>query len=453
MLTGHVAGRDARLAGDRGQATVEQVGVVALVAVVISAVLLAFTLNTAFIGSETARLVCQVLTLGTGDCGSAAEAADREPTTPCPVAGESEKIRAGIGFTFAQIGADRGFAWEELSDGSFRVKQTVGTDGGLTAGVGATLAFTVADTDIGAGASASASANVRFEGGREWVVGSREELERLVTAENWDRVDDVVGTVPGGGALPWVRDKLGIGEQFPPPDRVFVAGGLYGDAGVYAGAGAVASAGASASQLLGYSYSPGSPDEHTFYYKTTTSADAAANVGLDGASLEGSVETLVSVTVRDGDVVRASRTGVAVGSSGGLTNVLFGEDLTSRTGDSVGTGVQYDATLEVDDDADRTAVEQLLASAGIGAAGLGIDRFDPSGTVDPLGSAFTDRVREAGDLTRIGVTADDSTPFAGDVSLEAGAVAGLNGEYSTRTMQYSDPEFYDGTAFAPRTTC
>ncbi len=425
----------------------------ALVALVLGTVLLAFGLSSSIIGAGTARLVCQVLTLGAGDCGGSTDAADREPSTPCLVAGESDRVRAGIGFTFAQVGADRGFSWEQLSDGRYRVKQTSGGDGGATAGVGATFAFTVADTDVGAGASASVAGGVRFEGGQEWVVGSREDVERLTSAENWDRVDSVVGALPGGSALPWVRDRLGIGEQFPPPDRVFVSGGLYGEGSAYAGAGAVAKAKGSTSQVLGYSYSPDRPDEHTFYYRTTTTGEAAANLGLDGAALKGSVETLVSVTVRDGEIVRASRTGLATGSSGGLTNVLFGEDLTTRTGDDVGTGVQYDATLEVRDDADRSAVESLLASVGIGAAGLGVDRFDPSGSVDALGSAYTDRVRDAGDLTRTDVTADDSTPFAGDVSLEAGAVAGINGEYTTRTMQYANPEYFDGTAFAPRTSC
>ena len=445
--------RQSRARGDHGQATIEQLGILAVVAVVISAVLLAFALSTALVGSGTARLVCQVLTLGTGDCGAPADAADREPDEPCLVAGESDRIRAGIGFTFVQVGADRGFAWEQLSDGRYRVKQTSGGDGGATAGVGATFAFTVADTDVGAGASAGVSGGVRFEGGREWVVDSQADLERLTNAENWDRVDQVVGAVPGGGLLPWVRDKVGIGEQFPPPDRVFVAGGLYGDASAYAGAGAVAKAKASRSQLLGYSYSPAAPQEHTFYYRTTTSGEAAASLGLDGAALKGSVETLTSITVRDGDIVRANRTGLATGSSGGLTNVLFGEDFTTRTGDDVGTGVQYDASLEVAGDADRRAVEALIASAGIDAAGLGISSLDPGGSTDPLAGAFTDRVRDAGDLTRIDVTADDSTPFAGDVSLEAGAVAGINGEYTTRTMQYANPEYYDGTAFAPRTTC
>ena len=319
----------------------------ALVALVVSAVLLAFALNSAYIGTEAARLVCQVLTLGTGDCGASAEAADREPTTPCLVSGESDRIRAGLGFTFAQAGADRGFAWEELSDGTYRVKQTLGADGGGTVGVGATFAFTVADTDVGVGASASAGAGVRLQGGQEWLVSSREELQRLTSAENWSRVDQVVDVLPGGFVLPAVRGALGIGEQFPPPDRVFVEGGVYGDGAAYAGAGAVAQAEGTASKLLGYSYSPASPGENTYYYRATTSASAAAVVGLDGASLEGAVETLVSVTVRDGQVVRANRTGVATGSSGGLTNVLFGEEFTTETGDSVGTGVQYDAALEV----------------------------------------------------------------------------------------------------------
>lgn len=438
--------------GDGGQATVEQIGVVAVVALVVGAVLLAFTSNSALIGAETARLVCQVLTIGTDDCGAPAGPA-REPDVPCAVAGKSDRIRAGISFTFAQIGGDRSFAWEQLSDGRYRVKQTSGADGGATAGVGATFAFTVADTAFGAGASASAAAGVRFEGGREWIVDSTKDLERLTNAENWDRVDQVVGAVPGGDVLPWVRDLVGVGEQFPPPDRVFVAGGLYGDASAYAGAGAVAQAKGSRSQLLGYSYSPDAKDEHTFYYRTTTSGSAAATLGLDGATLSGSVETLTAITVRGGEIVRANRTGMAVGSSGGLTNVLFGEDATTRTGDVVGTGVQYDASLEVDSDADRRAVAALIGSAGIDAAGLGVSGLDPSGGTDPLGVTFMDRVREAGDLTRTDVTADDSTPFAGDVSVEAGAVAGVNGEYSTRTMQYANPEYFDGTAFAPRTTC
>ena len=440
--------------GDRGQATVEQIGVVALVALVIGAVLLAFGLNSSFISSGTVRVVCQVLTAGTGDCGDAVDAAaGREPSSPCLVAGESDRIRAGIGFTFAQVGADRGFAWEQLSDGRYRVKQTLGTDGGATAGVGATFAFTIADTDVGVGASASVAAGIRFEGGQEWIVDSREDLARLTSAENWDRVDQVVGAVPGGGALPWVRDALGIGEQFPPPDRVFVSGGPYGDASAYAGAGAVAQAKGSTSTLLGYSYSPDDPDEHTFYYRTMTSGEAAASIGLDGAALKGSVETLVTMTVRDGEIVRAGRTGLATGSSSGLTNALFGEDFTTSNGNDVGTGVQYDATLEVDSDADRSAVAALIASVGINAAGLGLARFDPSGSMDPLGNDFLDRVRQAGDLTRIDVTADDSTPFAGDVSVEAGALAAINGEYTTRTMQYANPEFHDGTAFAPRTNC
>jgi hypothetical protein len=92
--------------------------------------------------------------------------------------------------------------------------------------------------------------------------------------------------VPGGSALPRLRDAVGLGETFPPPDRVFVTLGGYADGSAYAGAGGAAGAPAdgSASTLLGYSYSPDAPDTTTSYYRTTTQAAALArSVGRAGA--------------------------------------------------------------------------------------------------------------------------------------------------------------------------
>jgi hypothetical protein len=453
-----VTGGARRLHGDAGQATLEQMGVLALAAVVITAVLLAFTANTPAIGTAAARLICQVVTLGTGSCGGATETGpEREPTTPCLLASDGDRIEAGLSFTFISIGGNRGFTVEEMTDGTYRVRATTGGEAAATAGVGATMQFTVADTEFGAGASASVAGGAQLQGGREWIVSSPEEAERLASAENWERADSVLSGMPVLSGLPLARRLLGIGEQYPPPDRIYVEGGLYADASAYAGAGAVARASLSTSQLLGYSYSPDDEDEHTFYYRTTTEGEAFAGIpdigGNAGASLSGSVETMTAITVRDGEIVRAARTGIATGESSGLTNALFGEDFTTSTGDSVGTGVQYEAVLDVESAADLAAVQALIASAGIDAAGLGLSGSDPTGDLDPLSRVFMDAVRDRGDLTRTGVEADGSTLFAGDVSLEAGPVAGVNGGYSTSTMDYDSPEYFDGTRFVARTNC
>ena len=454
--------RVVRRSGESGQATLEHVGLVMVVALLVAGVVAAFAVNAAAVSGGAARAICLVLTLGQGDCGAAApeQAADRQPTTPCQIGGAGDSVALGLDFTFVEVGADRGIRWEERSDGTYRVQQTMGSSAGGTVGAGAQLSFTVADTAVGVGASAGLSGGVTFQGGREWTVGSEAEKDRLVSAENWGRVDQVVQNVPGGSALTALRDAVGLGETFPPPDRVFIALGAYADAGAYAGADGAASAraGANASTLVGYSHSPDEPDEQTYYYRTTTSAKALAGVtGLgesNGASLEGSVETMTTVTVRDGDIVRASRSGIATGQSGGLTNALFGGEPTLGTGTSVSDGVQYDAVLDVRSDADRRAVADLVTSAALDLTDTTVvGRFDPTGTADPLGSVFTTAVRDRGDLTRVGVTPGGSTPFAGDVSVAAGPVAGVNGGYSTSTMAYDNPEYFDGTDFAARTNC
>lgn len=452
--------RRAGLRGDAGQTTVEQVGVLGVVALLIAALAAAFTLNATAISGDVARIVCQVLTLGQGDCGGGGTTAEsREPLSPCLLAGRGDNINLGIGFTFVEIGSDRGIRWEQRSDGTYRVQQTQSARGGGTAGVGGQVSLTVMDTEMGAGASAGVSGGVVFEGGQEWIVSSAAERDRLLSAENWSRVDSLVQTAPGGAVLPWIRDAVGLGETFPPPDRVFVAAGGYADGSAYVGANGVATgrADASGSRLMGFSYSPDRPDDKTFYYKTTTEASALAGVvGLgesSGATLSGSVETMTTITVRDGEVVQATRTGIAAGESGGLTNVLFGASPTLGTGSTVGGGVQYDATLDVRTDADRLAVASLVAGAGMDLRGTGITSLDPTGSFDPLSSLFTEAVQQRGDLTRVGVTPGGSTPFAVDASVEAGPVAGLSGGYSTSTMDYANPEYFDGTAFTPRTNC
>jgi hypothetical protein len=437
------------------------VGALAVVAAVLVLVMTAFAANAPVVGGRIAELVCEFVTAGQGQCGgSAPDGEARQPTASCVVRGDGDSMEGTVSVTFVELGGNRSFMKETRSDGTYKITQGVGGDASATAGVGASTSFTVNGNNVGTGASAGVSGGVTFSGGREWIVDSEAEADRLTSAEYWDRFDDLVGTTNPlvGPGLPWVRDKLGIGEVLPPPDRVYVAAGVSGEASAYAGAGpAVADASAGVTRLLGFSTSPGS-GEREVYIETEVTGDAAAGLALGvdtaGGELSGQVKVLTTVTMdADGRLTKVSRSALSTGSSAGLTNALFGGGFAPLTSEQVGTGTQWEATLPISSDADRVAALSLLASTGVNPLGIGV-RDDPGGfRPDPLGASFTDAVRDRGELTRHTVTTDESILLAGSGEVAVGPKLGLGGSYSNETMTAADHQYWDGNRFASRTNC
>lgn len=453
--------RARRPRSDAGQATMDYIGTLAVVALVIGAVALAFTANSGLVGDRAAELICKVLTAGQGGCGgSLPDGEARQPTEPCVVGSRGDQIDASVSVTFIEIGGGRGFVVEERSDGTFKVTQVSSADVNATAGAGASTSFTIADNQVGYGASAGVKGGVTFQGGQEWVVDSQDDVDRLTSAENWDRVDSVIeGAIPvGGSLLSGARDLFGIGEQFPEPDSVYVAGGLTASGSAYAGYGnAVAGAKGNASRLLGYRHNNDN-GENTYYFESTVdgsaSAELAGVVDQLGAGVEGEVTVMTSVTVDDdGNVTEVSRSALAAGRSSGLTNALFGGDATPLMSENAAGGTQWDATLPIRSGADRDAALSLLLSSGINPLGIGVSA-DPDGIeADPLASDFMDAVRDRGELTRYDVINDDTTWFQGSGEVALGAKVGLGGGYSTSSMQASAHQYWDGNGFADRTNC
>ncbi len=446
---------------DRGQGAVEYLGTLAVAAVVATTVAAAVLANAPGIGTNASRLICAVLTAGQGGCGGGAtELADRQPVTPCLVAGSGDAINANLRFGFVSVEGNRAFSWEERSDGTYLVRQLSGGNASATAGIGARVAFVVADTEVGAGLSARVTGGVAFQSGNEWQVGSAAERDRLIAAESTQRFDAVASQA--NPLIPALRRLLGIGEEFPAPARTFIAAGAATDANAYAGAGVgVATAAGVASRVLGVSRENDGSGRVTTYYETRTQARAIAGAVGDGqnygAELQGEVVTLTAVT-RDGsgNVVRATRSALAAGESAGLTNALFGGPVATGTSQSLTTGTQYEAVLDVRSDADREAVSSLLLASGIDAAALGlpsIARAVGAPALDPLSEPFMAAVRDRGALTRSQVDATVSIPFAVNASVALGAVTGVEGGYVLNNQTFSNPEYYDGTRFAPRTNC
>ena len=262
---------------------------------------------------------------------------------------------------------------------------------------------------------------VAFRTGQEWVVGSAQERDALVSAAGWARVDALLAPVPGGSALPRLRDAVGLGSTVPTPDRVFVGGGGYADASAYAGAGGAGATGTTGeaasgaqdgSALLGASWSPDSPDDRTLYYRTTAPASTLAALGGSGPSAAdpdatSTTSTLTTLTLRDGEVVRASRSGIDA-------------------------GVQYDAVLDVATGDDLQAVAALASSSAIDLAAAGVTDAAPARRASPTTSLFAAAVRDRGELTRVEVAPAEGSPS---------------------TLVYDRPQVFDGRGYAPRPTC
>jgi hypothetical protein len=51
------------------------------------------------------------------------------------------------------------------------------------------------------------------------------------------------------------------------------------------------------------------------------------------------------------------------------------------------------------------------------------------------------------------VAPGEGASSAADVPVPAGAVVGPDGSYTTSTLAYDRPEYFDGIDFAARTTC
>jgi hypothetical protein len=179
---------DPRAHRQRGQASVEWLAVVALVAVMLG--LGAALAQAGYVGRrvtrEMARAICLV---GSGDC--------RRDQEPCVVGSQATRQGMTMHLLFFRLGEDKLGVVEERSDGTFAVTLEDGITGGLEGSGGLKAGFQVGKLGLSIGGEVTAALLARLGRGRTWIVGSRAEAQRVLEEEGAGRPPDATS---GSGA-------------------------------------------------------------------------------------------------------------------------------------------------------------------------------------------------------------------------------------------------------------
>ncbi len=165
----------------QGQASVEWLAVVALVAVMLG--LGAALAQAGYVGRrvtrEMARAICLV---GSGDC--------RRDQEPCVVGSRANRQGMTVHLLFVRMGEDKLGVIEERSDGTFAVTLEDGFKAGLAASDGLKAGVHVGKLGLAIGGEVTAAVMARLGHGRAWVVGTRAEAQRILEQDGAGRPPD-----------------------------------------------------------------------------------------------------------------------------------------------------------------------------------------------------------------------------------------------------------------------
>lgn len=174
--------------GDDGATTTEYVGVLAVVALVIGSVSVAFVATP--LGPSTARLVCEVLQQECGGAGEGVAAptvvgqdvrtdADYAPP-PCMLSEDGEVAAAQVTIGFVTFGDDYGFVEREYADGRVTLTAVDGaTIGLLKSGDLQVLQIGSLDDETQLGGSLSVSGGLDLSYGDTWSFESRAHADAM----------------------------------------------------------------------------------------------------------------------------------------------------------------------------------------------------------------------------------------------------------------------------------
>jgi hypothetical protein len=431
-----------RWRSDRGQVSVEWVGVLALVGLVV-AVLWAAGLG----GKVTGELGTAVCRIFGGECGSSPAERASEPQIPCVTSDSDGRLRASVTVFSVKGGGELRLLRQQRSDGTVMLTASGGGQLGAEFGIGGGGSVDTGQGSVGAAARAKGGVNAQGEGGASWVLPDAAAADELTDIlRNRARDGAIEAAAPGVG---WLGVQLfGEDRPVPDPDITYVQGGVGGSAkGEVGAAVGFAEASAEGAVLLG-TRTDNRTGESTTYLrlKGTGRGSAGALVGVDGqADLDGQLAITYD---RDGRPVRASVIGLA-GVAGGADDL---NALLSNTAEESPqewlrkvklVGQEQDgARLEFQYDLD-------LRDPAVGAALQGF-LDDPVGGADELGRQLVDN----GQFNARAYTFDRSR-YGGGADAALGIKFGLEGSYEGVDSQLVGAWYADGGSGGLRewTTC
>ena len=419
---------------ERGQGSLESLGVVILAAVLVAATVGAVTFSSTPFEASVKYQICKLVNIadGGGDCQTPEEAAQEEaeerlPDEPCVIGSTGGSAEVGGSFLFVSASTGKEFLVEELSDGTFKITEVDKGAIGLTAGApGAEVGITLDGVKYGWGASASAEAMLAGKKGETWYAGDKGELKDLLDTMNTGNIVDAVTPDKFLGFIPnpinsGVKDL--VGGNMPDSDESFIEGGLEGSAQASVEA-AVFGAGGElgAGNYLG---AKKTPDGYTAYYKTSANGSAWGTWLMLEGQLQGSVENLVEVNFdKDG---RPTSVSVTAG-------VSYGADVQITLQGDEREYTEVKATVPLTGDLTNDAETLALASSPLGL------------------QSFLDKAKDDGTLTR-NVYSDDPNTYGFNVEGAFGGKVGLNASGDVTMRDLTEAQYWDGEEMADRPDC
>lgn len=435
-----------RSGNDAGQTTIEWLGIVAVVAAIITALIL----SAPGLGETIARNVeCLISTVtGGGGCSGEDSAANPgEPARACVTS--STEGRVTINGRVLVIDAETGDAYirEEKSDGTVEV--TFIEEGSLGASVraGGKAKGTVGDVSAGGGAEASAGAAIEGYVGETRVFDDPAEADQYIQ----DRItDEAIETLPPGveqgaglvrSGIDWIT-----GHETPTGEEGSQEGGVGGkiEAKAEGAAGPVtASVEAAVEAGAKVKVMPDGSMEVT----VDVAADASGNISV----VKGQAGSSGSVTIKldpDGRPVEVQMSQTVSGELGASLDIPGMEGVDLPVGGGAGREQAVTVSVDLTDPGLAAAGEDLIDQLGgaIQNGGLG-------GVLD----AADNLVQQAGQASTVTVEAYEIDDF--EVGAEAsgnvgvGVGAGVNVSKANKELisaQYWDPV---ANEFVPWVSC
>jgi hypothetical protein len=355
---------------DHGQATVDYVALLGLVAVLLAVGGAAVTVSG--VGDRL------VYALREGLCVVGGVLCP-PPPAPCVVRRDAQRDSGSVTIGVVRLGEDQALVVERLSNGTVAVTLIGGGHAGGEIGIGAGGSIATGGDALGAGAEARAAVIARLGDGREWIVRNEAAARRLIDQLGRDETIPLLD-----GPAEAIDELFGGGEDVRAPDVEWDEGGTGGDASgeVDVGPGTV-----SARVAMGVSV--GVRTDHrtglrTYYLRIDATSSTALSAKLVGAGGAGAGATSVAVTFdRHGEPVELLATAFRqLESNLRLPPGLAAGRVLARAAanGAIGGRLEVDARLDLNAPANAEATKRLMdalahpgdpAELGRAVAGLG----------------------------------------------------------------------------------
>jgi hypothetical protein len=440
---------------DRGQGSLESVGVIAVAAILIAAVIAATVQTNPALTSAIKAGICKVTTLGQGDCKAEIELRAPEdyiPPEPCVVSSNGQEDEAKVSLV---VTLSNGETWliEDLGDGKSRLTRSTSGGVGIGAGVGFDVSVQVDGSKYGVALTASAEAMFKGVQGETYYADSPEEAEEIL---NQKRTDDSKDFWLGDQGNP-IRDgwdwATGKGEhENASPDEWFEEGGF--DASGYAGATGLyetASVGATEEAYLGTKHSKNG--NTTDYFRGSASVTA----GVDAWTGDGTYEAVAQAGMEAMVEIERDKDGNPISMR--MTSTVMADAEAGDKGENAPpTYTQRTVQIPLDTEANRDIASRTLWAAGIPfMPGLneGITDADAIGApwqIDQIGRDLAEAANTGGHIWEQEYTQDTSE---NGFTFDAKAIAelGLSGTSNSIETALTDYKYWNGSQMVSREGC